>query len=78
MRLRAADCLRGYGKFFSLALQHDTLENHYRTNFNLQHFHHWTLTDLDNMLPFERDVYVNLLNQQLERDQQQAAQQAQQ
>lgn len=30
------------------------------------------------MLPFERDVYVNLLNQQLERDQQQAAQQAQQ
>ncbi len=40
---------------------HDSLENHYKTNFALMQHHKYSLTELDNMMPWERDVYVNLL-----------------
>tara|TARA_B100002019_G_scaffold11592_1_gene9344 strand:- start:2759 stop:2929 length:171 start_codon:yes stop_codon:yes gene_type:complete len=35
--------------------------NHYKTNFALMQHHKYSLTELDNMMPWERDVYVNLL-----------------
>jgi hypothetical protein len=44
----------------------DTLINHYRTNFNLIQHHGYSLTELDNMMPFERDVYIAMLVQHLE------------
>ena len=31
----------------------------------IQH-HHWSLNELDNMLPFEREIYAGLLIQHLE------------
>ena len=31
------------------------------TNFNLMQHHKYSLSELDNMLPFEREIYVNLL-----------------
>ena len=40
---------------------HDSLENYYKTNFALMQHHKFSLTDLENMIPWERDVYVNLL-----------------
>ena len=40
---------------------HDSLENYYKTNFALMQHHKYSLTELENMLPWERDVYVNLL-----------------
>jgi hypothetical protein len=48
------------------------LENHYRTNFALKHFHHWSLTELENMMPFERDIYVALLNAEIEMEKERA------
>jgi hypothetical protein len=33
----------------------------------MQH-HKYTLIDLDNMLPYERDIYVTLLTQHLEEE----------
>lgn len=33
----------------------------------MQHYN-YTLSDLDNMLPFERDIYVKLLMQHLEEE----------
>jgi len=44
----------------------ETLINHYKTNFQLQKFHNWTLTELENMIPYEREVYITLLLQHLE------------
>lgn len=35
-------------------------------NFNLKQFHNYSFTELDNMVPFERDIYVSLLLQHLE------------
>lgn len=31
------------------------------TNFSMVQHHNWSLTELDNMLPWEREVYVTLL-----------------
>tara|TARA_A100001035_G_scaffold110350_1_gene86521 strand:+ start:18412 stop:18588 length:177 start_codon:yes stop_codon:yes gene_type:complete len=35
--------------------------NHYKTNFALMQHHKYSLTELDNMIPWERDIYINLL-----------------
>ena len=40
---------------------HDSLENMYKTNFALMQHHKYSLTELENMIPWERDIYVNLL-----------------
>jgi hypothetical protein len=39
----------------------DTLEEYYSVNFALMQHHHYALADLENMLPWERDIYVLLL-----------------
>jgi hypothetical protein len=40
---------------------HDNLENYFKTNFALMQHHKYSLTELENMIPWERDVYVSLL-----------------
>lgn len=42
-------------------LGHDSLKNYYRTNFALMHMHKYSLTELDNMIPWEKNVYLDLL-----------------
>jgi hypothetical protein len=42
-------------------LCHDSLANMYNTNFALLQHHKYSLTELENMLPWEREVYVNML-----------------
>jgi len=54
--------------FFRLGQSHDTLPNWYTLNFNLMQHHKWSLSDLENMLPFERELYVTLLLQWLEEE----------
>lgn len=41
---------------------HDTLSNHIRSNFNLIHHHKWSLSEIDGMMPWEKHIYVDLLN----------------
>lgn len=33
----------------------------YHTNFSLIQHHKYSLTELENMIPFERDIYVQML-----------------
>ena len=40
----------------------------------MQH-HKYSLTELDNMIPFERDIYVTLLKNYLEEEQERLKQQ---
>jgi hypothetical protein len=42
-------------------LSHDSLVNYYKLNFSLVQFHKYSLTELDNMLPWEREIYVGQL-----------------
>lgn len=44
----------------------DSLENYYKTNSDLIHTRFFTLQELDNMLPFERDIYISLHNKYIE------------
>jgi len=46
------------------------------TNFSLMQHHNWSLSDIESMLPWEKDVYVNYLIKYLEK-QKLEAQQAQ-
>lgn len=45
---------------------HDSLANMYQLNFALMQHHNYSLTELDEMIPFERDIYVTLLKNYLE------------
>jgi hypothetical protein len=47
---------------------HENLTNHYRTNFALMQHHKYSLTELDNMIPFERKAYIAMLMQYLEEE----------
>ena len=47
-------------------MAHEDLESYYKTNFALMQHHKYSLTELENMMPWERDVYVNLLRNYLE------------
>jgi hypothetical protein len=40
---------------------HNSLENYYKTNFALMHHHKYSLSELETMIPWEREVYTNLL-----------------
>lgn len=44
--------------------------NFYKTNFALMQFHKYDLTVIENMIPFEREIYVTLLEQHLEEEKQ--------
>ena len=44
----------------------DTIANVYQTNFNMMIFYHFSLTELENMYPYERMIYTTLLNQHIE------------
>ena len=49
---------------------HMDLENYFRLNFALMQYHKYSLTEIENMMPWERDVYVALLKQHLEEEEQ--------
>lgn len=46
----------------------ETLANYYKTNFALIHHHKYNLAEIENMMPFERDIYILLLTQHLEKE----------
>tara|TARA_B100000579_G_scaffold307793_1_gene257511 strand:- start:125 stop:298 length:174 start_codon:yes stop_codon:yes gene_type:complete len=49
-------------------MTHMSLENYFRLNFALIQYHKYSLTEIENMMPWERDIYVGLLQQHLEEE----------
>ena len=47
-------------------LGNESLMNYYKTNFALMQYHKYSLTELEEMIPWERDVYIIMLLQYLE------------
>lgn len=47
---------------------HDNLGNYFRTNFALMQFHKWNLTELETMVPWEKSIYVTLLQEHLKEE----------
>ena len=44
------------------------MENYYRTNFAMMQHHNYSLSELENMLPWEREIYLGLLMNFLEEE----------
>ena len=51
-----------------MCLSHDDLGNHYKLNFALMQYHKYSLVDIENMIPFEREIYVAMLINFLEEE----------
>jgi len=66
--LRRKDCRGRHSKFFRIIFGYDTLGNYFQTNFALMQHHKYSLTELDNMLPWERQVYIDMLVKFLEEE----------
>ena len=49
-------------------MSHITLESYFKLNFALMQHHKYSLTEVENMMPWERDIYVGLLNQYIEEE----------
>ena len=47
-------------------MSHIDLESYFKLNFALMQHHKYSLTEIENMMPWERDIYVGLLNQYIE------------
>lgn len=52
-----------------------SLEAYYETNFSLIHHHKWSLTEIENLIPWERDVYVTMLSEHLQEEKRRALEQ---
>ena len=49
-------------------MAHIDLESYYKVNFSLMQHHKYSLTEIENMMPWERDIYLGLLNQYVEEE----------
>tara|TARA_B100000131_G_scaffold136559_1_gene133204 strand:+ start:660 stop:842 length:183 start_codon:yes stop_codon:yes gene_type:complete len=56
-------------------MAHENLESYYRVNFALMQHHKYSLTELENMIPWEREVYLTFLQQYIEEENLKAQQQ---
>ena len=49
-------------------MAHPNLESYYKTNFALIQHHKYSLTEIENMIPWEREIYISLLQQYIEEE----------
>jgi hypothetical protein len=53
-------------------MAHMNLESYFRLNFALMQYHKYSLTEIENMMPWERDVYVALLQNHIKEEEEKA------
>ena len=49
-------------------MAHTNLESYYKINFSLMQHHKYSLSDVENMIPWEREIYIGLLQQHIEEE----------
>ena len=49
-------------------MAHEDLESYFKTNFALIQHHKYSLTEIENMIPWEREIYISLLQQHIEEE----------
>ena len=42
-------------------MSHSSLENYYLSTFSLIQHHKYSITEIENLIPYERDIYVEML-----------------
>jgi hypothetical protein len=51
-----------------MALSHTNLGSYLKTNFAMMQHHNYSLSDIENMIPWERDIYVSMLVDYIEKE----------
>jgi hypothetical protein len=49
-------------------MSHINLRVYFELNFSLMQYHKYSLTEIENMMPWERDIYVAMLENHLEEE----------
>ena len=49
-------------------MAHEDLASYYKINFALMQHHKYSLTELENMIPWEREIYLSLFQQYIEEE----------
>ena len=49
-------------------MAHEDLASYYKINFALMQHQKYSLTELENMIPWERDIYLSLLQNYIEEE----------
>lgn len=57
-------------------MSHNNLENYYQLLFNFKQSHNWDIETIENLMPFEMQIYVTLLSQWLEEESERIRQQS--
>jgi hypothetical protein len=50
-----------------MMFSYDTLKNYFKTNFAMMQHHKYSLNELENMMPWERAVYIDMLQDHLKK-----------
>ena len=58
-----------------MSMAHTDLESYFRINFALMQHHKYSLTELENMIPWEKEIYLAFLQQYIEEENLKAQQQ---
>lgn len=48
-----------------MALSHNSLQNYYNMIFSLAQHHKYSISEIENLIPFERDIFIELLMEHL-------------
>ena len=56
-----------------MILGHESLETYFRVNFALVQHHKYSLTEIENMIPWEREIYLTLLENHIQEEEEKAA-----
>ena len=51
-----------------MSMAHTDLASYYKTNFAMMQHHKYSLTELEDMIPWEREIYVTLLQNYIEEE----------
>ena len=54
--------------FFRLSMIHENLESYYKTNFSLINDYKYSLEDIGNLIPWEREIIIALIKQRIEEE----------
>jgi len=58
-----------------MMFRYESLSNHFQTNFALMQHHKYSLSELNDMMPWERNVYVTMLLQFIDKENEKLKQQ---
>jgi len=47
---------------------HNDLGSYYSLNFSLKKYHGYSIDEIENLIPFERDIYVAMIKEELENE----------